>query len=933
MKSQLNLKKALITVLFVIIGVTVFAQTGKISGKVSDKKTGETLIGVTVKIKGSTIGVATNVKGEYSIGGMTAGNYSIQFSYMGYVTKEMNDVKVSEGNATLLNVDLSEEAGKALDNVSITAKVNRESETSLNMERKNSSVVLQKIGAQELIRKGLSNVAEGVTKIAGVSIVGNKNVFVRGLGDRYNNTMLNGLPIPSTNPDLKLIPLDIFPTSVVKNIGVTKSYSPELYGDFSGGNIDIITKDYPEKAFLKVGLSSGYNSITTGKDFYSTKRSFLNFVGFDRSDRAMPEGVANTKVYNSANQNGKPSDFSTAWSPEKKSAPVSTGFSVGGGNSYNLGDDRQFGFLANLTYKNDYRYSDGISAIFNAQQAPDYLYNTNRYSFGTNTSGLVNLFYKAGAKSSYSLTALYVNDSSNDIFDQQGFKSDLSGDIYARRNSYVQNSLLTTQLAGTNQLGESTKLKFALGYSNITGSTPDRVQNSFIDNKNGTYSFLKFNTSDNHRFFADLDENDFSGNVSVDFASKSENSVFRNLQVGIQGRHKKRVFGARQIDTKIGLSPVLGLSEVDQYLNDGRLGSGEDANSFRYQESYYAPNDYKADLNIAASFFNFNFEWNKKLKLIAGVRAEYSVQNTYFKESSQAYDAPFQKKKLDNIDILPAVTLKYLITEKSNVLFAASKTMSRPQFVEAAPFRYNVGFGIAEGEGNPDLVNSSNYNADLKYEIYPSANELFSVSVFGKYIDKPIELSQVNSADPLFTYINTDNALVAGIELEYNRNIASMFSSSSKLLKNMTLGINGSYIHSKIEISDETIKNSKKPIAPTNRSRPLFGASPYLINLDYSYKHNWSESTNTMFTVTYNVFGKRLFVAGAQQAGDIYEMPVNTLDFIVNTKINNRIGLDLNIGNILNPKVKFQQEYSNNNLIYNEYRKGINVGLNLNYSF
>jgi outer membrane receptor protein involved in Fe transport len=231
------------------------------------------------------------------------------------------------------------------------------------------------------------------------------------------------------------------------------------------------------------------------------------------------------------------------------------------------------------------------------------------------------------------------------------------------------------------------------------------------------------------------------------------------------------------------------------------------------------------------------------------------------------------------------------------------------------------------------VINSANYNVDLKYEFYPSAGELFAVSLFGKYIHKPIELSQVVSAEPLFTYINTDNARLAGIELEYNRNIGAMFSSSSKALQNMSVGFNGSYIYSKIDISEETIRTSAKPIAPTNTSRPLFGASPYLINFDLSYKQNWSPKSSTTFTVAYNVYGKRLFVAGAQQAGDIYEMPVNTLDFIMNTKLSNKIGLDLNFGNVLNPTIKFQQEYKDNNLPYNQFKRGMNVGLNLNYTF
>ncbi|RZK25886.1 MAG: TonB-dependent receptor, partial [Flavobacterium sp.] len=846
MKSQLTLKKALFTLLFVVLGATVFAQgTGKIAGTVSDSKTKETLISAGVKIVGTNKVVGTDVDGKYTIAGLAPGKYTVEVSFVSYITKTINLVEVRENSTTVLNIDLAE-SSSTLNQVVIAGKSNKESASALNLERQKSTVVIQKIGAQELSRKGLSNVGEGVSKIAGVSVVGNKNVFVRGLGDRYNNTTLNGLPIPSTNPDLKLIPLDIFPTSVVKNIGVTKSYSPELYGDFSGGSIDIVTKDYPEQGFLKVGISSGYNSITTGKDFYTTQGSALNFFGFNRSERALPASIDAMRSYTSTdNPNLKP-NFDTKWSPELKTAPVSTGFSVAGGDLYDVGKNgKQFGFLANLSYKNDFRYNDGVSAIYNAQQAPDYFYQTDRYSYTTNTSGLLNLFYKPSSKSNYSITGLYVNDSNNDVFDQQGFKSDLSGDIYARRNSYVQNSLLTTQFAGTNNFSERFKLKYTLGYSNITGSTPDRVQNSFIDNKNGTFNFLRLNSSDNHRFFADLNEDDFSGNISAELLSGNDESVLKNIQFGFQGRYKSRVFNSRQIETVIGPTSSIGLGQVDNILNDNNLGNAQGTNSFLYRESYYAPNDYEADLLIGASFLNFNFEFDKRLKLVAGLRAEYSQQNTYFKDGSQTYDSPFKLKTIDALDILPAATLKYNLTDKTNLLFAASRTISRPQFVESAPFRYNVGFGIAEGEGNPELVNSSNYNADLKYEIYPTSAELFAVSVFGKYIDKPIELSQINSADPLFTYINTDNAILAGIEVEYNRNIGSIFGSSSKALQNMSLGFNGSYIYSKIEISQETIDGLRKPIAPTNRSRPLFGASPYLINFDYSYKHNWSEKSNT----------------------------------------------------------------------------------------
>jgi TonB-dependent receptor len=930
LRSQ-TIKTAIILICLLTSFSYLHAQTGKVRGKVIDKKTGETLIGVSIGIESTTKGTTTDLNGAYSLS-LAPGKYSFIFRYVGYQPKLIKDVAVSIDGTTNLNVSLEEAANQQLSEVVVVAKANRENETALLVERKNATIVVQKIGALELSRKGLSNVGEGVSKISGVSVVGNKAVFVRGLGDRYNNATLNGLPIPSTNPDVKLIPLDLFPTSIVKNISVVKSYTSQFYGDFSGGSIDIVTKDYPEQAFFRVGLSSGFNSITTGKEFLKTNPTTSSFFGFSGGSRKLPAIVNTTQGYDSfINGNNQDPGFATPWSPEQNVAPVNKGLSFSGGNLYKFDNGKEFGFLANGSFKNEYRFFEGVSALFNAQQSPRYLYDTDTYIYNTNASGLLNLYYKHSDKATYNITTLFVNDSNDGLFDNTGFQFDL-GDISGRRNTYIQNSLFSGQLNSTYKFNDKRSLIWALGYTKTIGNTPDRTQNTFR-NVNGQSFFVTDAVSNNHKFFADLDDTELAGKVEFDLKPKSEDKTFKSLQVGINGRFKDRVFDARQIDTKIALNRSVDPDNVDAVLTESNLGDGNTAGTFKYTESYYAPNNYRADLLIAAPYFNFNFEWNKTVQLTAGLRLEASTQNIFFKDGGATLSAPFKQKQLNNLDFLPGATLKFITGEKSNFLVATSRTISRPLFVEVAPFRLNTAAATAEIQGNTALVNSSNYNLDLKYEIYPSSGELFAVSLFGKYIQNPIELAQVNSADDLFSYINTDEATVAGIEIEANRNLGTLLSSESKLLKNMSLGFNASYIYTQIKIDPNKIAEKGVAINPTNLQRPLFGASPYLINLDFTYKKEWSKEANTMFTMAYNVFGKRLFVAGTQGAGDIYEMPVNTLDIAINSKLNKKIGLDITLGNILNPDIIFNQEYETNNLIFSNVKRGFNLGLNLNYTF
>lgn len=874
----------------------------------------------------------TSAEGKFEISNTLAeGTYTLTASCLGYMTDSISFYQ-KEGQWSIQNLLLIGE-NSTLDAVVITRRREKESEIALLEERKLAKGVIQKIGAQELSRKGVGDVGEGITKIVGITRVGNKDLFVRGLGDRYNNVTLNGLPVPSTNPDLKTIPLDIFPTAIVENIAVNKSYNVAHYGDFSGGTIDISTKKFSEAPFFKVSIGTGGNTNTTGRNFYMSSNSVGARTGFLRSLQPVPSLVLNSSQYDSFVDNKGEPGFRNSWSPVSTQAPVDANIAVTAGESFRSESGKQFGYLVHLGYKNDYNYASGISALYNAQQTPSYNYDTDNYQFSTNTTGLLNLNYKTNEASIWGFTALFVNSSSDDVFFNRGMYKDFEDEVLGRRNLTLQNSLYLGQLTYQHEFNSSQTLNLASSYARTIGGIPDRTQNMFGVNEAGKYYFQTNATSYNHRFFSKSIDQEGSLKAEYKFKLMSPSVAF--ISGGIDGRWKDRVFDARQIDAKIAHHQSIDLESVDQVLSPENMGDGFESGTWRYMESYYGPNHYKANLWIAAPYIHSELMFGAQATVQMGLRAEVSRQVTEFQKYSYV-EAPFERIKRNKLDLLPSISSKYTINDRSNIVGAFSRTISRPLFVESAPFRYNNMAATAERQGNAYLENGSNYNLDLKYEIYPGVGELMAISLFGKYLQNPIEMMQVVSSESLFTFVNTDNAVVAGTEVEINRNLGSLLADNRALLKNTSLGLNATYMYSKIKFSQakvDVLSQQGNPVAPTNRVRPLFGASPYIINADLSYKALWDGHTETVFTTTYSVFGKRLFVAGSQGAGDIYEMPVQTLNLVANTKLKGKFGIDLSVQNLLNPKARFQQEFTGNNLEFSSIRRGINYSLSLNYLF
>lgn len=932
-------------IFYMMLAALLFASSAyadrKISGTITDSEFGDPIIGAIVTVKGTTIGAATDMDGKFSLN-VEPGIYDVQVQYASYKTELLAGLDVRKEDVTNLAVKMVTDA-QQMEELVVKAKANRQSETALLMERREATEVVQKIGAEELGRKGISNAAEGLNKVVGVSSSSggsggpNTQTMVRGLGDRYNQVTLNGLPIPSTDPNLKVLPLDIFPTGVIKNLAVSKSYAPSQYGDVAGGYIDVTTRDYSEEGFVRVGVSYRANTNTVGNDFLISSSAMSSRAGFDRERRALPAEVANTKVYDSDRQGATSSPFNTPFSAVRKNQTGNVGIGISTGDYFKFKKPgRGLGYFAAVNHRNTSRYNEGVLALYNAQKSARYRFETENYEYAANTTALANLSYNFNNRNTVALTAFYVNDANDTWIIGRGEDVDL-GSLYTRRNNYIQNTLVTAQLTGKHDVSDKGKINWGASGNITKGSMPNRLQNTFNANEqpDGTtqYTFVSDALTDNQRFFSELDDQDFSGKLEYVRRDEEKEKGLIEIKVGANARYKQREFRSRSIDMSIGSNDPVNLDSLDNEFTNDKLGDGQNG-TYKYVESYFAPNDYDAELMILAGYANAEFKLGK-FRIMPGVRVEYSNQIIYYKKGSDLFAADFRDTGVLATNVMPVLTVKNEVTENSNIIFVASRTITRPQFVEVGPFRYNVAAGTQEVEGNPLLTNSTNYNVDLKYEWYPSNSELFSVNVLGKYIDKPIELAVAASVEPLLTYVNTDRAYLYGIEFEYLRNLGKWFDSKSEFMNNSTIGANASYLYSRIEIDNTADLVATQPITVTNLTRPLMGASPYIVNFDYSYRHYWNKekTTNSQLTLTYNVFGKRVFAAGSQGAGDIYELPVNRLDLTLLNEFKNGLFANIVVRNLLNPEIKRVQNFNDGSqLEVQNFQRGLDLRVTLGYN-
>lgn len=910
-----------------------FSQNkGKVAGLISDADVNnEAMPFVNIMIKGTTNGVATDMDGKYELSA-EVGNHILVISFVGYETVEI-PFEIKANQTTVVNKNISSGSVK-LEDIIIQSRVSRAKESALLAVQKNAVEMKQSIGAQEMTRKGVSDVATAVTKTTGITKQeGSGAIYVRGLGDRYNSTTINGLPVPSNNPEQKNINLEIFSTDLVEYISIDKVYGAQLYGDFSGGNVDIISKEYQGKGFVKVETGASANSNAVSKQEQFKLQSGFNANGF--SSRGIPSNALDNYSFETL-------------SLEKK-MPFSGNFGLSAGNSYNVGENGKLSLFGTASFSTDYssrnkgKAASGINENATGADGQDGLYGRKfdtytAFGYNTNATAMVNVGYKMNTNNKIKFNSIFVNSSSQSTEEYFGRIVDLAndGNGLIRRSTFTQNKLFVNQLLGEHRFSDRTSLNWGVSYDNVLGEMPDRTTNT-LNKVDAGYRINSQSAPNNNRYFQSLKENELAANVSMDYKfAKTEDLTFKGkLTVGYNGRFKTRNFLATQFNMKTDnsfLSTIVDPNNLDLFYNQANLSNGVfRISTFRGVSGVpnaLDPQVYNGDQKINGVFANVQYQFGSKLSAVIGLRGENIVQKV---DWNTQLDPEGDADKFEKNTFLPSVSGRYELNDKQNLRFGFSKTYTLPQFKERALFVYE---DITEVHiGNPNLYPSDNYNFDLKWELFPKDEELISVGAFGKYILNPINEVTIASPTNDISYINTGNkGYAAGIELEYRKLI---FATAEKNANKFSAGLNASYMYTEQDLDSKKVQAETAYNAEFTHTKGQFtGASPLLLNADLTFVKEWNDKQSSIATtLAYTYFSDRVYSIGTAKRGNLVDKAVGTLDFIVKSKLNKALGLDLGIKNILNPNISRVQENNGGDVNVLSYTKGLNIGLGINYQF
>ncbi len=868
----------------VLISATFAAQALNIKGKIIDKSTGEPLIGATILVMNSTMGATADLDGNFELK-VDKGAVELEVSYISYVT-QLVTLEIDRKTPDLV-FELEPDT-QQISEVVVTTRKNLEGEAALQNERIASNVAIENMGAKEMAIKGISNVEEGVKKITGISVEDSGQVLVRGLGDRYSLTTMNGLPVASPNPDNKLIPLDLFPSSIVKNITVSKVYMVSAFADYSGALIDIATKNVVNEDFLSVSVDVGGVMGTLGKDFYTSDRGSLW-----KTPTLNPEVYkhnTNTTEFREYIKDNNP--FETGFSVDKSTSLPDLSFGLSGGKTFKLfGRDLSALISVNVDNGQVAEYDSYLKTLNIKGEIYKTTEDKDSYTTTLSTTALASLNYAISDNSRIGYSLFYSRSAEDKYYTYWCNNDNVSDPIIRGSNSVLHiYTLLNNQLNGQHRLSDQLDLDWSASYATTSSDEPDRRQTLFVEDGEGGWKSYTTDAKNTIRYFSEIDENEFISNVSLKYylGDRENNNLIR---FGFNSRNKEREFGAALFSHAFNfknsdgsrLVPTFStIYDTDDVLNHDNIANGNLDVKMMSDPSYR----YTASSNIYAGYADVDYNVGSVL-LNLGVRYENAIQTVNYTS-----DLGPGERDITKPDFFPAANVKWSIKDEHSLRLALSKTITRPSFVEMAPFRYKESGSSGTSVGNQDLANGYNYNVDVRYEFFKdNSNDMVSLTGYYKYLDSPIERIQRDAGgDVEFSYQNSESGLAAGIEFEIRKKIA----------EGLNFGFNASYIYTNVQLEEGRGIYSET-------SRQLQGASPYLVNADVAYNLPINDESQMSFSLVYNLQGPRIEAVGVENLCDVMQEDFNTLNFVYNYQISPKVSLKAKVSNILCDKARYTQ--------------------------
>ena len=938
------MNKNLLIIIALLCGAfsSALAQKGFLRGQIVDPELGETVIGANIYVEGTTTGTVSDFDGNYSLP-LDAGTYTIVFSSISYVTTTVSEVVIKADEVTSLNINMSSDV-QQLEGVVVTAEVIKDSESALLSVQKKSVNVMDGISSQTFRKIGDSDLSGAMKRVTGVSVEGGKYVYVRGLGDRYTKTTLNGMNIPGLDPDKNSVQIDIFPTAVLNNVMVYKTFSPDLYGDFTGGAIDVETKDFPEErtTSFTVGLRM-IPGVQFNDEYILYKGSSTDWLGFDNGTRAIP--FPKSTVIPSEGTSPILEDLTRSFKPqmavEKMRALPSGIITFNTGNQIDK-EKVTLGYNVVLNYRNNYRFYD-------ESQTNNFLKDNDRSVnelFRDETRegvvGMHEVMWSAllsGAlkydNSSFSLSLLHTQSGESTSSDRINRNFNQTGaTLLENILTYTQRSVSNAVLSGKHSLANRIQLDWR-GAVNLSRVYDPDFRITSISVSQGDTTLNPGDGAGISRFYRDLNElnTSFKVDLSIPYAQKSK------LKFGATTNFKERDFEIlNYLFRQRGVGQVS--SDPNWFFESENIWTPESRNGTYVIGNFEPTNSFEASQWIHGAYAMTELFVSESFRTVFGVRMEQS--SMYYTGQNNSGTVVYENERtLNELNLLPSVNLIYSVNENMNLRGSFNQTLARPSFKEKSIAQIFDPISRRTFVGNIDLLQTNVNNYDLRWEMFMKPGELISVSGFYKSFENHIELVSFPQDPDAIKPRNAGSSRVYGAEVELRKDLEFI----APALKNLSIGANVSVVRSAVDMNTVFVDNSQqrteKELRENNardgqviaNTRSMAGQAPYLINGYFNYL---IPEIDLNINVAYNVQGSTLAVVGSGRVPDVYSVPFHGLSFNAykGLGVQKRSRITFGLQNILDDKrEQVYKSFQAQDQVYSTFNPGTQISLKYTYTF
>ncbi|TGK03306.1 TonB-dependent receptor [Leptospira selangorensis] len=984
--KKIKFNPTILLIVFTLLSVTpTWSQAaGKIRGKIVDGDNGEAVFGATIVVRSIKKFAKSDFDGAYDLE-LPVGTHEVEFQMLGY-SPQKRTINVTPGKPQVVNITFGLQT---LETVDVKGRALNDAEAALLALQKKSAAVSDGISKEAIKKSPDSSAGEVVRRVTGITLVGGKFVFVRGLGERYSNTELNDTLVPSTEPDKRVVALDIFPSGVLKNVRIMKTFLPELPGEFSGGLVKIETQEYPEEKQLSVSVGAGGNYNTTGHKFLNMNQG--NFFGGVNDNQKMPSALAGIpesipiepgSIFGGLPPQGVQASaglFNQKWTPNSGPASFDRNFSINYGDTFKVGATSRIGILVGSTYNRNYRFrqessnryfANPVSTLTTAgtnltlQQHQDADLYIEERNWGNNA----NIAYEITKGQQIFMKTLFTQQGESQVRDATGQDKIDNFDFKALTTQYTSSRIFHNTIGGDHALNwfgdRAHKFDWRFNYAEANRDQPD-LQQQVWRKASTADPFTDYtrlgNNPDGSRFFSESKDTSRTTKLNYEIPFDQWSGLKSLFKFGSYTLSREKDFRFREF----GQKPNTAVPLTNLYPVPGEIYSNPIyflTNDFTFSERQVESNAYDAFQRLQAYYSQVELPILPKLKVLAGVRYEDSYQKVktfVLRDTNSPFNLSYGCGSMDEFsrialvrnnicdpnnngvgelrtkDKLPSINVNWEFADNQILRVSATQTLTRPDLRELSPFGFTPYFGANRVFGNSDLRRSYIHNYDVRYEYYLNSTDYIGVGAFLKQISNPIEMIGQPIAGSIaqrFTYLNAEQGTIRGVEFDFRKDVTKWmrFEANMFLINSRVDVISwNEYIMAKGGLLDPLSKAAT--YNPTNISRPLQGQSPLVFNIKFDFYLNEKKTQN--IGVYYNYFGDRLFAVGANGLPDAYERAVGLTDVVYTTKRGDHLEFKVSAQNIFDTRYRVYQknELTGEKELFLSYRTGVSYSFQATY--